>query len=686
MVNGIPIEGSVSVEIAENMHRWWTESATAAGVDLTGFDPQAPLASRIAWARQRNLLIGGALARFSTKLQHSTDAQLQQNVEWGARNGCYVVPEYTCVDEATSGRKSDRVGLERMKQLLAAKHIEVLLVYKVSRLLRVAYKGFAFFQENVVDAGLRAVSVSQGIDTADRQGWKAKLSIHGLMDDMLLDTIGDHVRVSQHNLFAQGYTTGALTVGYVPEEVPGATLTNRGLPRTRPAVDKPTAAMIVKHFELIRDGLPIAQGWKRWVAEGGPCDPRATTKQMNYPCYRAMLSNRRYTGLWAFGRKKNEWLHSRDRIHQVEQPESEVRIIACEDLRIVSDELFEAVQHRLATHELGPRAPRKGKATHLCDLTTGLFYCAICSTEGKPIRYYQTGAHGAGMQCKRGHQCQQLSAVRRQEAVAAVCVDLQQRLKADKQLIVDIVCQAQLYDAEQCGDREKLIHQQEGLVRTATQRISDLQDLLGSGSEDDRREVKAKIKAAQADRYGKQLELQRLQAADVNLPPITPQEVEEILAELEKLLTAAANGELGEDVIHWAYSVFELLVGGSIMVHIEPRAGRKQTNARGVYRPDLISAVRKMAGRGASHRPESNAIAEVWLREPPFVDRWASRAYELCDVQGQSYRMAAKTMNREDGLDINSGKVWQLRARYYEMKGLPSPPRSYNNGHRRESA
>ena len=39
--------------------------------------------------------IAAALARFSTKLQHSTDAQLQQVVEWAGRNMCYVVPPFS---------------------------------------------------------------------------------------------------------------------------------------------------------------------------------------------------------------------------------------------------------------------------------------------------------------------------------------------------------------------------------------------------------------------------------------------------------------------------------------------------------------------------------------------------------------------------------------------------------------
>lgn len=681
----LPTAGSIDVVTAASMHSWWAATAAAAGIDLSGFDPAAPLAERLAWAVRQGLSIAAALARFSTKMQHSTDAQLQQVVEWAGRNSCYVVPEFSCVDEATSGRKMQRAGLERMTVVLRGKLIDTLLVYKVSRLLRVAYKGFAYFQENVVDEELRAVSVSQGIDTADSKTWKAQMYLHGLMDDMLLDTIADHVRSGLHNLFGQGFTTGALPVGYKPVEVPGAAPTNRGLPRTRPGVDDSTAAMIVRHYELIRDGLSISKGWQQWLAEGGPCDPRATTKMMSPPAYRRMLSNPRYTGCWAFGKRKNLWSSKTECNRQVDQPESEVRMYVCEELRIVSDELFHAVQDRLASFQHAPRPRRKDKPVELCDLTTGLFFCAACSTPGEPVRYYQTGARGLGMQCKRGHRCPALSALPRKKAISLVCTKLGELLRRDEELIKDVVCVAKAQDGATVDDRDKLIRTRESAIRNLSTRISNLQDMLGEGTDDDRRGVKEKIRAAQHERQGHQLELTRLQSA-VAPKPIAAEDVDRILADLGLLLSDAAAGKLGEDAVHRAYRVFELLVGGSVMVHVDARPGRKRTNARGTFTPNLIAAVNHAAGGDATARPDSVAEVEVWLREPPFLDLWAARAYELVDVRGQSYRSAATIMNREDGLTINSGKVWQLRKRYYEMRGEPAPDRDYNNGHRRKSA
>jgi len=75
--SGLPLEGAASQELGEQVHRKWLEAAAKAGIDLSGFDPAASLADRIAWARQQGLGIATILSRFSSKLQHSTQSQVE---------------------------------------------------------------------------------------------------------------------------------------------------------------------------------------------------------------------------------------------------------------------------------------------------------------------------------------------------------------------------------------------------------------------------------------------------------------------------------------------------------------------------------------------------------------------------------------------------------------------------------
>lgn len=148
----------------------------------------------------------------------------------------------------------------------------------------------------------------------------------------------------------------------------------------------------------------------------------------------------------------------------------------------------------------------------------------------------------------------------------------------------------------------------------------------------------------------------------------------------------AATDKLGEDVIYKAVSIFERLVGGAVWVHVEQRPGRKRKNVRGAFQPNLLIGFCAATDICNGHMPvadDESKQVEVWLREPPFIDRMAQRAYELVDLKVLSYRKAAKVFQKE-GHDINSGKVWQLRKRYFEMIGQPMPRRPYNNGRPRK--
>jgi Resolvase, N terminal domain len=134
-MNELPAKGSMTTEMVAKARAEWAQEARKTGIDLSAFNPDAPLAERLAWAPAANLIIAGILSRFSTDLQQSTETQVVECLRFAARHGLYVPPEFICVDEAVSGRKSRRDGLDRMRLLLDEKLVGVLLVFKVSRLL-----------------------------------------------------------------------------------------------------------------------------------------------------------------------------------------------------------------------------------------------------------------------------------------------------------------------------------------------------------------------------------------------------------------------------------------------------------------------------------------------------------------------------------------------------------------------
>ncbi|NQT40157.1 MAG: recombinase family protein [Planctomycetes bacterium] len=680
MASQIPEAGAVNEEIVRELQEWWREAAERTGSDLSSFDPNSPLDERIAWALKQGLEIGTVYSRYSSKRQHSTPDQVRTCVQHAAQKGIYCPPEYACADEAQRGYRTRREGLDRMLAILKNRCATVLLVFKASRLYRQAFKGYQLIQQEVVEEGLRAISVTQGIDTADTKAWRMLFQVHGIVDDMVIEATADHVRAGLRGLFAHGYTVGALPVGYHRKELPNAPLTNRGLARTVPETDPEAAEMIREHFRLIRDGMPIRKAWRKWVADGGSADPRSTKGYMSSRAYRRMLSRISYTGRFEFGRRRNEYSTKRDYSRQIEQPDSEVDAFLCEELRIVDDELFFAVQRRLAELKRGPRGPKKNRKLHLWDLVTDLFWCPRCNE-----RYYVAGAGGHGMQCKNGDLCPCKSAVRREEAVHAICAKLCELIHRDVEMVEAIICHARELDARGDDQLREEMAALDRKVGSLSQKISDLYELAGQGSDDDRKEVMTRIRSAQAERATARHELSRLQAALAKTTAtITPHAVREILEEFTTLLERAASGKLGDKAVYKATAVFRALVGGRVWVYVEQRKGRKRTNVRGVFRPHLIHAVKEAVDQIDRNDPLGEEVS-VWLRKPPRLDAIAERVHLLTDVDGLSYRDVAKRL-RQEGHNVNSGNVWYSYRRWYEMQGIPVPERRYNNGHRRKSA
>jgi len=678
MAYELPDAGAANELLAREIPAWWLVAAEKTSIELAEFDASAPLDARLTWAASQGLVIGTVYTRFSSKRQHSTQDQVRTNVQHAAARNIYCPPEFVCVDEATRGYRARRDGLERMLCILKHRYATVLLVFKASRLFRQAFKGYQLIQQEVVEEGLRAISVTQGIDTADTKAWRMLFQVHGMVDDMVVEATADHVRAGLKGLFARGYTVGAIPVGYNRAEIEGAPLTNRSLPRTEPEVDSHVAEKIVEHYEAIRDGETIRKGWKKWVAEGLPADPRSSNGYMTYNAYHRMLSRIAYTGRWEFGRKRNEFSTKRDYARQIPQPDSEVEVVLCEDLRIVEDELFYDVQKELAKLKTGPRGPKKDKPAHLWDLVTSLFKCAHCQE-----RFYQAGANGKGMQCKNGGLCPRNSTVRRKDSVRIICNKLCELINQDAELIEQTICAAQERDTR--GDDQVVsdISELKRTISNLNNQISDLYELAGLGSDADRKELMARVRSAQTRRSTAQADLSRLQATLGKAATITEKDIRNSLVEVTAMLETAAGGDLGPDAVYKAVAVFRDLVGGQVDVHVERRAGRKQSNVRCVFRPILLKSVPN-ADLAGVQADETNEVS-VWLREPPLRDRLAPRVHQLMDVDGHSYRSAAKVL-QTDGYNINSGVVWQIYRRYYEMTGKSVPKRPYNNGNKRRPA
>ncbi len=167
--------GAASEELTRVVHDEWAAAANRAGVDLAGFDPAAPLAERIAWAGSVGFDVATVYARSNRRHPQPVADQVRECAAFAASNRMYVPPELVSTDESGTGHR----GQARLTVILDGRHATVLLVSNISRLSRRSWRGCTFIEEVVLYKGLRTISVTEAIDTADAATWQMVLMVYG---------------------------------------------------------------------------------------------------------------------------------------------------------------------------------------------------------------------------------------------------------------------------------------------------------------------------------------------------------------------------------------------------------------------------------------------------------------------------------------------------------------------------
>lgn len=693
----LPEAGAASPEVQQEAVAAFMETARKLGISLDGFDASASLEERLGWAKRAGLKPGAALSRFSTDLQQSTATQVLQCVRKATELRIFIPVEFLCVDEAVSGKVSRRPGLNRLRYLSEWGLIEAVSLFNLSRLYRNAMKSCLFVAENLVEEGIRCFAAAQDFDT-DSSRWKLVLHIHGIVDELQLDSTSEHVRAGLGNLFRHGNTTGPTTVGYEAVEVEGPP-TKRGLPRTAPRVVEKWAELIRQHAQMLLDGMSYREGLRRWRAAGGPCDARSSRGKMSYNAYRRLWTNRRLIGQWSFGEKRNDFSSKLDYTRQIPAPEADVITEYHPHLRILDDDVFYRLQAKVAAEKIGPRPARKQEGPKransakrsrgdsckvrnrkLWDIVQDIFHCEACDAPKAPSRFHVAGGNGRGMGCKnKPESCGAYSVVNRKEAVTSVCDYLATAILADAELVEQTLAYAAEANAAGDADANAEVERLDREIAQQDRKIDDLRLFAGQLEGAKRDQWLADGVRAQADLARAMQHRERLLALiRGEQAAITPEQIRACLMDMASLFRRAAAGELGEDETMEAVRLFRMLVGERILVRVEARAGRKQTVVRGIFRPQIVNAVKQSLGDPRAHHDEPPEV-QVWLRKPPLRDLLAERVHELVDVDGRTTEQTVAQLDAE-GHVVEAPQIWAIRKRYWEMIGQPAPRLPYNNG------
>jgi site-specific DNA recombinase len=311
--------------------------------------------------------------RFSSDNQRETsiDDQFRIVERWAERHGHRIVVRFS--DSATSGANLKQLtGLQNALDQAAMKPppFEAITVDQLSRLSRdvgdtdAIVKRLRFF-------GLRIVAVSDNIDTAD-ETTKISVTVKSLVNELYLDDLRKTTKRGLDGQFLKGFSTGGRTYGYRSEAAfdTNTRLDSHGSPVPigyKIAVDPQQAPLVREIFRLFKEG-----NGEKAIAKRLNTQHIGRVWRSNTICL--MLKNEKYAGRFFFNRR--EWIKNPEtgrRVYRLRAREQwDTRI--CEDLRIVDDRTWEAVQQRLRTR----RHLFVNRASRTSHLLSGLLFCDTC--------------------------------------------------------------------------------------------------------------------------------------------------------------------------------------------------------------------------------------------------------------------------------------------------------------------
>ena len=323
-------------------------------------------------------------ARYSTDRQSpaSIADQLRDCRVLADKLGAGVVAEEG--DEELSGASvANRPGLARLMALCEAGGCDLVIAEHTNRIARAGEDGWGIFHR-LRELGVRYVTVEEGEVTVLHQG------LSSLISEQKLEESSHKTRRGLKGVAERGRSAGGRSYGYRLQRLyDGAGERIRG----QLEIDEDQANVVRRiHREYAAGASPRAIV-HRLNAEGVP-GPRgrlwnASTLNGNKARGNGILHNELYAGWLVWGRQT--WLKDRrtgKRRARAADPANGVRV-EVPALRIIDQDLWAAVQARIAATAVGARNP--GVARRPKHLLSGLVACGCCGgpmiVSGRPAYF-----------------------------------------------------------------------------------------------------------------------------------------------------------------------------------------------------------------------------------------------------------------------------------------------------------
>jgi site-specific DNA recombinase len=339
-----------------------------------------------------DLVRAAVYARYSSDRQSpsSIEDQNRKCFQFAKARGWTVLENHVYADAATSGTISNRTGLQQMLSAAESKPrpFDAILVDDSSRLSRKLSDTLSF-SDRLKFVGVRVVFVSQGFDSDSPQS-EMTVAMHGIMDSQYLKGLSDKTFRGLEGRVLQNLHHGGRIFGYKSLPIEDASRRDQyGRPLITGArlhVLPDQARIVRKIFTLYAGGLSMKATTKKLNADHVQSPrPRAGREQSWAPSsVKTILENERYAGIVTYGRTKKIRNPQTGKTIYRHKDKAEWITVACPEQRIVSAELWNAVQARLAfVKSRYGNANRKGgllrsRSASSKYIFSGLLKCSEC--------------------------------------------------------------------------------------------------------------------------------------------------------------------------------------------------------------------------------------------------------------------------------------------------------------------
>lgn len=621
--------------------------------------------------------VAASYSRFSSDQQRDESNFDQQRKcrEAADRNGHRILPELEYADEAVSGTKLRREGLDALLRDAEAGDFNVLYFHSLSRLARESVITMPTLKRLVYVFNVRIISVTEGIDSA-RDNWEVIASIMSLLHERYIKELAENVFRGQEGAVLAGLCVGDYRFGYTSEPIPGSESTRRGKsakPRMTYVIDDVTSPWVIRIFNwYVKDRRTLSWITRELNRRGAPKDHRSSTKHWRHQQVADLLASVKYVGIWPWGEMRNTRDPETGAIRQEPRPEEE-----CEKwtrqfphLRIIEDDVFAEAQTLLQENYEKYAADRdsKGKLNWKRrggagapprHLLSGLIKCAACCST-----FHVGGANGKYLFCPGYHKgvCSCQTTLRRDRAERMILDEI------GKRILVDPVWSKAVFDQtlKSWRQREQQVPFELASVERALadtdRKIVRLVDRIENGFDDP--DVKRRLEDRRTERRHLVKKIEHLKRAnEIRGPEPNEEWLHEKLRQLGECLSGGTPAA--------AYALRDL-VGGAITVAEIREEGRQRFYLQGRFAISTHSVTDLVAGDRSDAEGNENAAESrgeeilIDFVAPNLLDEDAEKAKQLYD-QGLMNLDIAKQ------LGCSKSQVTKLIKHWFTSRGQQMP-------------